>query len=1253
MAPTPDEQRVEQVRLARHAWTTHLVELGGPNTLLWYRDLPVGTIDLTNAHLGARNALVTGAPQVLSDLVREPHALEDARHRAERIHATATRLEREHAIRTCFLGIGTATWKVVLPNGKVAPRRAEAPVFLRACRLVPRDARLRDWTLEPGEDLEVNPALVRYLATEHGVDLDTARLESLATAAGGVDPYPAYAALATACRGVPDLSVVPRVVLSTFPYYKAPLVADLAPADALADDPVVAAMAGHPDALPAVSIGADVSALADDPERDVLVLKADAAQREAVEAVRAGSHLHLRTPPGTGASRTVTNLVAALAGDGKSVLLVSPKRASLDAVRDGLAGVGLDDLVLDLADGGHGRRAAVRTLAEGLDRAAPAAPPPARGRRRDGGRGGPDAAPDPDSRTDRAEAGALLDAHVAALHGRRDPWGTSLHEVQEQICRHARLPAAPRSRVRVDGAPLARLDRVTLADAAEVLGRVARLAAWDDGGGGDPWFGARITSGAEAQEAAERVRRLAEGGVDDARATLGDVFRGIHLPASPTVRDWHRVLSTVGRVRDTLETFRPEVFDIPLGDLVEATASRSVRKETGSDLGVADRWRVRRQARALLRPGRPPADLHAAVVEADAQRHAWRELAGSGGRPEIPVELDRAQEAYDTLLEDLVWLDSRLPDHPGEADLVECDLVTLAARMRRLHAATDRLTPAPQLRAGLDRLEALGLGDLVADLRRREVPAGSVSDELHWVWWCSIADEIFEHDHRVLAHDGPALTAAVTTVREADRAALGDNAARTRRAVAARIERVRRDAPDQEAALRAQAGRTRRPDPLPEVVAQAPDLVTALRPCWMTSPLSVPSVLPPGRTFDVVVVEESSLVAPAEAVAALTRGRQVVLVGDPLQLPPAPFVASAGADAPEDEEATSVLDALDDALPTRRLTWHYRALDERLVAFPDEALYDGGLVTFPGTTTDPVVRHVPVDGHGVVAEGEGAVESTTAEVDRVVDLVLEHAHTRRSRSLLVVALSPGHRRRVEEALRRAVDTVDDATAALFDPTRAGGITVRDTDEVQGEEWDDVIVTVGFGKTPHGRVLHRFGPLATEAGHRRLGVALTRARRTLTVVSTITADDLDPARLRTRGSRMLRELLEHVETHGGSAGLPSAPPGEGRSVVLAELAHRLREHGLTVHEDVGTSATPVGLAVEDPARPGRLLVAVETDGPDYARSASRRDRDRLRAEQLQRRGWTHLRVWSTDVFRDPARDVSRVLAAAGVRQSVDD
>ena len=1286
----PEDPRVTRVAAARAAWTRHLVDLGGRNTLLWYRDLPSGTLDLTTAHPGGVAMLLAGRPSKLSDLVREPAALEEARRRARAIAAKSRELAEERGILTCFLAIGMATWAVRLPDGRTTPRSPAAPVLLRSCTLRATGAAQGDYQLDLGPELELNPVLVNYLESEQGITLDEDALEALATSGPTFDPYPVYAALAEACATVPDFSVTPRLVVGTFSYAKLPMVADLAvQGEALADHDVVAALAGDPDALRAVRFERDTGRVdLDDPARDLLVLDADSSQQEAIEAVRSGSHLVVHGPPGTGKSQTIANLIATLAADGKRVLFVAEKRAAIDAVVGRLDRVGLGDLVLDLHAGAHGRRRVARELVEGLDRL---------GRGATADRGGRADAASTATRVmapaaARRSAAERLGAHVRALHDRRDPWGVSLHDVQEAVSAFAGLPTPPRSRVRLRGESLAALDRAAAARAAASVTTVASLADWDMAGADDPWFGAGIRSADEALEARERVERLDGGAIDETAVTLSEVFRGIQLPDSPTTRDWARVLATVGEVRDTLETFRAEVFDIPLGDLVEATGSSAYRREMGSSLGFLDRWRLRRQARSLLRPGRPPADLHAALAAASEQRVAWRQLAGSGGRPEIPVELDRARVAHTALVEDLEWLDERLPqgeDGDGSPALLDVDLDTVRTRVAALAAASARLGVVPAVRAALDELTASGLRPLVDDLRARRVPAESATAEVEWVWWSSLAEEVALRDPDVAAHDGRALTRTVGEFADADRAVVGENATRVLDAVADRVADVVREHPDQETFLRAEAARARRLAPLRDLVPRCPDLVTAVRPCWVMSPLVVASVLPPGVWFDVVVFDEASQVPPAEAVSAISRGRQVVVAGDSRQLPPTTFFttvtngdpAAVGADEAITEGVESILDVLAAALPSRRLTWHYRSLDERLIAFANAQVYEGSLVTFPGTGTDPVVRHVLVDGHGIVAEGEAAVETTTTEVDRVVEVVLEHARTRPDRSLGVIALGITHATRVDEALRRALADVEDDVLEFFDEHRPEAFFVKNLERVQGDERDDVVLTVGYGKTPHGRVLHRFGPLNIEGGERRLNVAITRARRSMTVVSSIAAGDLDPARLKARGALMLRDFLAYAaggplpggrgrarRAHGLTASavrpatdpllrhrrpyLPLAPPPSllcVNSVVLADLARRLRGHGLVVHEAVGSSADPVDLAVEDPARPGRLVLAVESDGPQYAAMRTTRDRDRLRAEQLERLGWRHLRVWSTDVFRDPARDVARILEAVGHRE----
>ncbi|WP_035949862.1 AAA domain-containing protein, partial [Knoellia flava] len=362
------DSRTERVRRAVKGWTRHLVDLGGRNTLLWYRDLPSGTLDLTTAHPGGVAMLLAGRPTRLSDLVREPAAFDQARRRARTIAGKARELREERGIDTGFVAVGMATWSLGR-SGAAAGREPAAPVLLRSCTLRPTTPQHDDYELDLGDEIELNPVLEHYLASEQGITLDADRLEALAHTPGGFDPYPAFEALTETCSSVPDFEVAPRLVLGTFSYAKLPMVADLAAqGDALADHDVIAAIAGDPTAMRSVrhELPSRAPDVVPDPASGLLILDADSSQQEAIDAARSGAHLVIHGPPGTGKSQTIANLVAALAADGKRILFVAEKRAAIDAVVGRLDRVGLGDLVLDLHDGARGRRRIATELAEAL-----------------------------------------------------------------------------------------------------------------------------------------------------------------------------------------------------------------------------------------------------------------------------------------------------------------------------------------------------------------------------------------------------------------------------------------------------------------------------------------------------------------------------------------------------------------------------------------------------------------------------------------------------------------------------------------------------------------------------------------------------------------------------------------------------------------------------------------------------------------------------------------------------------------------
>ncbi|MDQ1617099.1 MAG: hypothetical protein QOJ60_3038, partial [Actinomycetota bacterium] len=376
-APPPNPRRAgndlraDRVAAAVRTWQRQLVDLGGRNTLLWYRDLPSGTLDLSTAHPGGMAMLLAGRPTRLSDLVREPTALVEARRRVRTIRAKILELHEERGVSTGYIAVGMATWRVA-----GATRPPSAPVLLRSCVLRPSGPGQLDFDIDLGEEVELNPVLEHYLSSEKVIVLDRDALEEMATFTKGFDPLPVYAALTRVCQRVPAFQIAPRLVLGTFSQAKLPMVADLAAQlAALRDHDVVAALAGDPGALRAVrstvpDLPADV-----DIAHEHLVLDADSSQQAVIEAVRGGANLVIKGPPGTGKSQTIANLIASLASDGKRTLFVAEKRAAIDAVVGRLESVGLADLVLDVHDGTTNKRALAQELGATLDRAKDAQDP--------------------------------------------------------------------------------------------------------------------------------------------------------------------------------------------------------------------------------------------------------------------------------------------------------------------------------------------------------------------------------------------------------------------------------------------------------------------------------------------------------------------------------------------------------------------------------------------------------------------------------------------------------------------------------------------------------------------------------------------------------------------------------------------------------------------------------------------------------------------------------------------------------------
>ena len=419
---------------------------------------------------------------------------------------------------------------------------------------------------------------------------------------------------------------------------------------------------------------------------------------------------------------------------------------------------------------------------------------------------------------------------------------------------------------------------------------------------------------------------------------------------------------------------------------------------------------------------------------------------------------------------------------------------------------------------------------------------------------------------------------------------------------------------------------------------KAAPAVKQLMPCFMMSPLSVAQYLPAEEmSFDLVVMDEASQLRPEDAVGAIARGKQVVIVGDPKQLPPTDFFArTSGEDPVGDQDPTaadekSILDAAMPILsPVQRLKWHYRSRHGSLIAFSNKEFYDNELVIFPSPQ-----QHHPEYGVQFVHVEEGCYRGQTNpnEAMRVAAAVFEHARKFPKRSLGVVALNMKQAEllRLEIDRLAAEDPMFETWRKKFDGTLEP-FFVKNLENVQGDERDVMFISTVYGKNENGIVFQRFGPINAKGGHRRLNVLFTRAKRRMVVFSTMMPSDIRVDETSSWGVRALQGFLEFAKSRLlDTARITDREPDSDfeRSVAAA-----IRDEGYEAVPQVGVVGYFIDIGIRHPKRVGEFMLGVECDGSTYHSTKSARDRDRLRQQQLEELGWSIHRIWSLDWFRDP-------------------
>lgn len=1185
-------------------WRQQLAAIGGESPLLHFVDGPATRIELGATHPGGLAQFITGKTTLLSSLIRDDLALRAAKHAAGAISAKALELATVRGIDSVHLGIGIAEWQ----SDGVDYR---APILLRplAIRRYGSDFELR----LRGEPF-LNPALAAALEAQFGIVLDARGFVALAEQDGSFKPNPVIDRLRGLTGHLDWFNVQPRLVVSSFADVATALVAD---ATAL-EHPLLDALAGNPSAKWAVEEGYRPAELQTPdqrtPETDTLLLDADAEQENVIAQIAAGNSVVVKTLPGTGGTQTIVNALGALVRQNKRVLVVSPRRASLQGIAQRFGDIGLPGLAVSPATL---RRDVIRGIGRNEKAKAPKLG-------------------EVDEALVRLRK-VLLDYRGAIA--RTDPeLGVSVLDCLTELSRLALLPTPPATTARLSRASVELMAKGR-EHAAATMVQAASLGEFKYGPGDSAWYGANFTSTEQATRAHGIAKQLYHVELPRLVERANQLVGSTRMRPFETIAELGVYLRLLTDIRDTLDKFLPVVFDRSLSELIAATSSR---KESAHMSG-ANRRRMRRLAREYVRPGAHVPDLGEALRRIQQQRFLWQRFATDGVAPEVPVGIADVQVAHQQVMQDLAALDEPLGNHTTASQLANIPINDLATRMAGLAAESDALHNLQERTALLATLRELELDPLLADLANRHVPESQVAAELELAWWRSALESLLDADRALLGANTDVLDRLEADFRLVDEAHASGSAQLLAWQLAENWSIGLVDWPEEASALkRLLRGGSATSRDLQEA---APHLSRVVAPVWIASPYEVPGITDTLR-FDAVFLVDAGATTIAENVGGIRRAKQVVAFGDPVTQTPSAFELALGEGEPvahtEEEldelHASSALAVLGTLLPTLTLTRSYRAGGEDLAELVNRRFYSGRIESIPWAGSFLGHGSIRIDhvegGTGMPDEETGAVESVDAEVDRVVELVLEHAAQRPHESLMVITASQRHVVRVQRAVLLALSTRPELHDFLLGD-RAEPFTVATIEQAVAESRDRVIFSIGYGRTPHGRVLSDFGALGVPGGERMLAVAMTRARRAMVIVTCFEASDIDDDRMR-HGAIALAEILTDVTARTREEPIP-----DDSDPLLVDLARRLEQRGLRVA--LGHRGK-LGLVTSHQG----MCLTIETDA--VLHGASLRESLRLRPELLRRLGWHYLRVYAFELFSDPDAVADRVVAMLGAGQT---
>lgn len=1162
-------------------WQDQIRAIGASNPLTNFEINTFGQIDLERSHPGGYSQLITGGQTLLSNLVRDPLAFSRSLSAARRIKAKSDGLSKQFGIETLHLVGGLA-------NFEADGFDLNIPILLWPVSII---RKVDDYELSLDGPPQVNPTLITSLEQCYGIKLNPVELLARQNESSDLVPVTVLNYLANLAGSTAnlDLSRI-LVILNCTPVVEEMLADFKTPSNSLLEK-----LEGQPgDGLEEIEV----------PPLNPVV-DADATQMRIIARAQAGQSFAVETLPGCGYIQTVVNVISTLVQDGKRVLVVAPRKQTLGELADrfssiGLAGLGVrsDSTWIDVVSAISRNEKSKSFSIEPL-------------------------------KINRISAETQLDSYFDALNATDPILGVSVARILRELSKLSSIakPALTNARIPEDKL----LEHTDRAPGLTLLQQASELGEFRFGPQDSAWYQAIFESQAELERVLGVAKELHSDSFPSLSNSLSEFTSRLNFKQAESVSDWKNYLDLLIGVRETLDRFVPDVFERPLTELISATASRKGEKR--NQMSGSNRRRLKKLAREYLRPGMHVSDMHGSLISIQNQRELWQNFSSTVSAPQVPQGINEAFSEFEKFQANLELVQAHLDPESAEAPLSSISLPELAQKLKSLANDTAALDDFFARAEVFAKLRGLGLDKLARDLGRLHATAEQIPMELDLAWWQSALESVVSRNASVLSFTPAQIAELEQNFRLAVAAEVSAGAALLAASQADNWRRTLEANPSQAESLK-QVLKTRVAD-LNSLAIAAPNILPTIAPVVLLPPLEVPRWLKPQTQFDCVLVLDAAGSTVAENVPALKRSTQLIAFGDEAIAAPVGFEVEprpTAMDRPVLQQ--SVFAQVAEVFGVETLRRSYRSTGSALGQFINQEFYQNRIHFSPTAAEYAGERSFTLE---VIAQNnraattiEGATESLDAELNHVLEQIVQHASKSPEHSLLVVSASAVHAERLRTAVISRLQNRSDL-AVFFEAHGREKFEVLAIAELTHRIADRVIFSLGFGKTSHGSVPSFFGQLSQEHGKRYLANLLVSARKQITMVSCLEAEDVPSDRLE-NGALLLRDLLL-------AAKIKNEPIPQDADPMLSDLSIRLRKLGARV-DDTFSKDLPLVVSFANKS------AVIEPDW--FIPGQNRVEKFSIRPGLLSALGWLYIRVYSFELFSDPQAVATRIAEQLGMQ-----